>query len=79
MAELGPSSQLASTVAELLNRTSPECGPTRKQLIDKGLLYTTDHGYAAFTVPKFDQFLKRAIPHLSPPPIRRRPPTTSDA
>ena len=62
MAELGPEAQLASTVAELLNRTSPECGPTRKQLIDKGLLYTTDHGYAAFTVPKFDQYLKRAIP-----------------
>ncbi len=72
MAELGPDPQIASSVAELLNRTSPECGPTRKQLIDKGLLYTTDHGYAAFTVPKFDEYLKRAIPDLSPPPIRRR-------
>lgn len=72
MAELGPSPQLASAVADLLNRTSPECGPTRKQLIDKGLLYTTDHGYAAFTVPKFDEYLKRAIPDLTPPPIRRR-------
>ena len=79
MAELGPEAQLASTVAELLNRTSPECGPTRKQLIDKGLLYTTDHGYAAFTVPKFDQYLKRAIPQLSPPPIRRRTSKTNDS
>ena len=79
MAELGPEAQLASTVAELLNRTSPECGPTRKQLIDKGLLYTTDHGYAAFTVPKFDDYLKRAIPQLSPPPIRRRSSKSTDS
>ncbi len=73
MAELGPDAQLASRVAELLDRTSSECGPTRKQLIDKGLLYATEHGYAAFTVPGFDDYLKRAIPHLTPPPIRRRP------
>ena len=79
MAELGPEAQLASTVAELLNRTSPQCGPTRKQLIDKGLLYTTDHGYAAFTVPKFDEYLKRAIPELSPPPIRRRSSKAADS
>lgn len=79
MAELGPEAQLASTVAELLNRTSPQCGPTRKQLIDKGLLYTTDHGYAAFTVPKFDEYLKRAIPELLPPPIRRRSSKTTDS
>ncbi len=76
MAELGSEPQRAGQVAGLLDRTSPQCGPTRKQLIDKGLLYTTDHGYAAFTVPRFDQYLKRAIPDLSPPPIRpRRPPT----
>ena len=72
MAELGPEPQLAGRVAELLNRTSQQCGPTRKQLIDKGLLYTTDHGYAAFTVPRFDQYLKRAIPELAPPPVRTR-------
>ncbi len=72
MAELGPDPQLASNVADLLERTSSECGPTRKQLIDKGLLYATEHGYAAFTVPGFDEYLKRAIPQLSPPPIRRR-------
>lgn len=77
MAELGPEPQLAGRVAELLNRTSQQCGPTRKQLIEKGLLYTTDHGYAAFTVPRFDQYLKRAIPELSPPPVRTRAPRRS--
>lgn len=72
MAELGAEPQLASDVAVLLNRSSSQCGTTRKQLIDKGLLYATEHGYAAFTVPKFDQYLKRAIPELEPPTIRQR-------
>lgn len=70
MAELGPDAQLARDVAELLERSSTQCGPIRKQLIDKGLLYATDHGYAAFTVPKFDEYLKRVIPTLVPPPVR---------
>ncbi len=72
MAELGPEPQLASDVAPLLNRTSNQCGPTRSGLIDKGLLYTPLHGYAAFTVPQFDQFMLRALPTLDPPPIRKR-------
>ena len=70
MAELGSGPQLARDVAAMLGRSSTQCGPTRKQLIDKGLLYSTDHGYAAFTVPKFDEYLKRAIPALTPPPVR---------
>jgi hypothetical protein len=37
-----------------------------------GLLYTPEHGYAAFTVPHFDKFMKRAIPNLEVPPVRRR-------
>ena len=63
---------MAADVAELLGRTSQQCGPTRSQLIEKGLLYTPEHGYAAFTVPQFDRHLKRAIPKLIVPPIRKR-------
>ena len=33
-----------------------------------GLLYTPDHGYAAFTVPDFDKFMLRAVPTLDVPP-----------
>ena len=72
MAELGPEPQLANAVAKLLKRTSQQCGGARKQLIDKGLLYTTEHGYAAFTVPRFDQYLKRTFPDLLPAPVRKR-------
>lgn len=72
MAQLGPKPQLAGAVAELLDRTSQQCGPIRSKLIEKGLLYTPEHGYAAFTVPQFDKFLLRAIPELTVPEVRRR-------
>lgn len=72
MAELGPDPQSAADVAQLLGRTSQQCGPTRSQLIEKGLLYTPSHGYAAFTVPHFDRFMKRAIRELRVPTIRPR-------
>jgi hypothetical protein len=60
MAELGPEPQQAKDVAALLGRTSEQLGPTRSRLIDKGLLYTPGHGLAAFTVPQFDRFMRRA-------------------
>jgi AAA ATPase domain len=72
MAELGPEPQLAGEVAKLLNRTSEQCGPTRSGLIKKGLLYTPSHGYAAFTVPHFDQFMRRSVPQLTVPELRPR-------
>lgn len=72
MAELGPQPQKASDVATKMGRTSPQVAPTRAELINMGLLYTPEHGYAAFTVPHFDQFMLRAIPHLVVPETRRR-------
>ncbi len=72
MAELGPEPQKAGDVAVLLERESTQLGPTRAELIDMGLLYTPQHGYAAFTVPHFDRFLRRAVPELVVPPLRQR-------
>lgn len=72
MAELGPEPQSAASVADLLGRTSQQCGPTRSGLVQKGLLFTPSHGYAAFTVPHFDRFMKRAIPILHVPPVQVR-------
>lgn len=72
MAELGPEPQKASDVARLLERDSTQLGPTRAELIEMGLLYTPEHGYAAFTVPDFDKFMLRAVPKLEVPPVQRR-------
>lgn len=72
MAELGPEPQKASEVARLLERDSTQLGPTRAELIEMGLLYTPEHGFAAFTVPDFDKFMRRAVPSLEVPPVQSR-------
>lgn len=72
MAELGPEPQKASEVARVMGRESTQLGPTRAELIDMGLLYTPEHGYAAFTVPDFDKFMKRAVPTLVVPELQKR-------
>ncbi|MBZ2197980.1 ATP-binding protein [Occultella gossypii] len=77
MADLGPAPQKASDVAARLNRGSTQLGPTRAELINMGLLYTPEHGYAAFTVPHFDQFMMRVMPDLVVPPLRKRNTTKS--
>lgn len=72
MAELGPEPQKAADVARVLHRESNQVAPTRAELIEMGLLYTPEHGYAAFTVPDFDKFMLRAVPELVVPEIQRR-------
>lgn len=64
MAELGPGKQKAQDVAAVLGRQSTQVAPFRSELINMGLLYTPDHGYADFTVPHFDQYMKRVMPDL---------------
>lgn len=61
MAEAGPDMQRASEVAAVLGKSSQEVGPTRARLISKGLLYTPEYGYAKFTVPQFDRFMRRTM------------------
>lgn len=62
MAELGAGPVLSSAVADQLERKSSSLGPVRASLIGKGMIYTPEYGKAAFTVPLFDDFMKRAMP-----------------
>ncbi len=64
MAELGSQPHRASEVARRIDRTAEQAGPIRSRLIDKGLLYTPGHGYAAFTVPQFDRYMLRCHAEL---------------
>jgi hypothetical protein len=41
-------------------------GPVRASLIAKGMIYSPGHGDTAFTVPLFDQFMRRAMSEGSP-------------
>lgn len=35
-------------------------------LIKKGMVYSPSHGEMAFTVPLFDEFMRRAMPEFEP-------------
>jgi AAA ATPase domain len=73
MAELGPGSQKSGEVATTLGYSkSEELGPTRANLINKGIIFTPSHGLAEFTVPQFDQFLRRHM-NLETRSPRRQP------
>ena len=62
MAELGPGPHRSGDIADQLGRKVNSLGPTRSALIGKGMVYSPEHGDTAFTVPLFDQFMKRMIP-----------------
>lgn len=62
MAELGPSPHRSGDIAEELGRNVTSLGPTRSQLIAKGMIWSPSHGDTAFTVPLFDEFMKRTMP-----------------
>jgi hypothetical protein len=59
MAELGSDAQKAADVAQVLGKSSDQVAPLRARLINKGLLYTPRYGFAKFTVPQFDRFMRR--------------------
>jgi hypothetical protein len=62
MAELGEGPCSSTAIADLLGRKASSLGPVRASLIAKGMIYTPGYGETAFTVPLFDEFMRRAIP-----------------
>lgn len=62
MAELGPGPHRSGDVADTLSRKVTALGPTRNQLIAKGMIWSPNHGDTAFTVPLFDEFMRRIMP-----------------
>jgi hypothetical protein len=62
MAELGPGPHRSGDIAEQLSRDVTALGPTRNQLIAKGMIWSPSHGDTAFTVPLFDDFMHRIMP-----------------
>ena len=61
MASLGPSSHPSGRVAAAMGKTTRQVGPLRDSLIKKGLCHAPRHGQMAFTVPMFDQFVRRRV------------------
>lgn len=59
MSELGDGPYAMADIAKAMGRTQSSLGPTRANIIAKGMIYSTDHGYLNFTVPLFAEYMRR--------------------
>lgn len=59
MAELGDGPYAMADIANKMDRSQSSLGPTRANIIYKGMIYSTDHGFLDFTVPLFAEFIRR--------------------
>jgi len=62
MADLGAGPHRSGDIAGALGVKVASVAPRRSGLIKKGMLYSPAYGDTAFTVPMFDEFLRRARP-----------------
>ena len=58
MAVIGDEPVPTSAVADELSRKPSSLSPARDGLIKKGLIYSSERGLIAFTVPHFGRFLR---------------------
>jgi AAA ATPase-like protein len=73
MAELGKGPYRSGLVARKLGRRTSELSMTRQHLIDKGLIYATEeYGHIDFTIPRFDEFMRRHMTFRAPARQRQR-------
>ena len=61
MAELGPGPHRSGDIAIELDRKVTALAPVRAKLITKGMVWSPGHGDTAFSVPLFDEFMRRVI------------------
>lgn len=71
MAELGPGPHRSGDIAAELKIELRSAAPLRDSLIKKGMIYSEKHGRNGFTVPMFDDFMRRAMPEWTAPAPRR--------
>lgn len=67
MAELGPGPYRSGDVARKAGKSTTALSQIRQRLLDKGLIYPTeDYGHLAFSIPRFDEFMRRHMPDHHP-------------
>ncbi len=72
MAELGRGPHRSGDIAAKLSRPVEQVAPTRANVIAKGMVYAPAHGDNAFTVPKFDEYMRRVMPEFTPHTPKKR-------
>jgi len=71
MAQLGFGPHRSGDIARQYGTGVESAAPIRSLLIKKGMVYSPAHGDTAFTVPLFDEFMRRAVPDEPAAPKRR--------
>lgn len=66
MAELGAGVHRSGEIADAMGVKVQSVGPIRAALVKKGMIYSPKYGETAFTVPMFDEFMRRSVPYESP-------------
>lgn len=61
MAELGAGPHRSGDIANCMGEKVSSLAPTRSSLIAKGMIWSPNFGDTAFTVPMFDEFMKRIM------------------
>lgn len=59
--ELGDGPHRSGDIAAQLGRSVNSLAPVRNSLINKGMVWSPNHGETAFTVPLFDQYMRRTM------------------
>lgn len=72
MADLGAGPHRSGDIAAKLGRKPDQVAPVRSKIIAKGMAYAPAHGDIAFTVPMFDEYLKRVMPQFVQPEPKKR-------
>ncbi len=62
IAEFGPRPVSSSDVANAMGLSLSQAAPLRDELIKKGMAYSPERGLIGFTVPKFDEYMRRRMP-----------------
>jgi hypothetical protein len=80
MAELGAGPYRVGAVAKTMGSTTTALSTVRQKLLDRGLIYATeDYGHINFSVPRFDEFMRRHVPFRAPAARGRRQPKTPES
>lgn len=61
MAVLGKGPQQLGAIASKLDMKTTSLGPVRSSLITKGMIFSPEYGKLEFTVPLFDDYMKRTM------------------
>lgn len=66
MSRLGDGPYPIADVARIMGKRTQSLGPARASIIHKGMIYSAEHGYLAFTVPLFADFMRRQTTENTP-------------